>query len=412
MRVFDLFTRRGRSAVGTSGVEADAGARVWGAVNSVPPGVVSDGDLARAGIGRDEFDRVTREQAARVRAEEQAQWEAERELAGDTDYLDDADFAEEADGDPFLAMESVGEPEIVDAWWQSPSTTAVSERAPAPGSWIARNLPARESTDGTVAAPVLDDRGIEDSLQDGDVDEQVVPPTARQVPAEADAEPSRGGHDTEPGARRPEDRNYAALRARWAAEARDDLEAARTEAQRLLGDPGTDARDLETRLYDRVSRQLDATAPTPGEDPATPERAAYARLRLAQSRYDHHTQRGADVVAVSEDHESGLLSAEEADVAEPGQRHVAREPLSEDIGVGRDTDAVLERIDALLAEPKAAPLGQAVAECGHTVAAAEQALRQAEGAREDQARAERCARWSAADAAQTAAEMSEGREWA
>jgi hypothetical protein len=56
-------------------------ARMWDAVNSLPAGVVTDADLDRAGITRDEFNRVTREAAERVDAEEWAQLQAERRQA-------------------------------------------------------------------------------------------------------------------------------------------------------------------------------------------------------------------------------------------------------------------------------------------------------------------------------------------
>lgn len=58
--------------------------RVHTAVNALPAGLVTDGDLARVGIDRDDFDRVTREQDELVHAEEWAQASAEWKRAART----------------------------------------------------------------------------------------------------------------------------------------------------------------------------------------------------------------------------------------------------------------------------------------------------------------------------------------
>jgi hypothetical protein len=194
-------------------------------------------------------------------------------------------------------------------------------------------------------------------------------------------------------------------------------------------------------------------------------RAAAEAFRAGMSGcvqvYERDTASGADTDSAAEDSEP-RLAQEYRDIhgydAESAAAHAAVERLDADLYepdvTARDTDAVLGRIDAVLAEEQAqpdaeresveaaaasdrsarvnaslaasgcadwwddvqesaddVPLAEQVAECGHAVNAAKAAVRHAEITNEDTHRAQRCARWNADDqAAAAAADDNDGQE--
>ncbi|TNC20896.1 prolipoprotein diacylglyceryl transferase [Amycolatopsis alkalitolerans] len=169
-----------------------------------------------------------------------------------------------------------------------------------------------------------------------------------------------------------------------------------------------DVSDWELYYYEPTG-----TAAPPGVPEREPEPGSWIARNLPDRRE----------YAVPEDYEPDVLTAEDdqaeqlaydraedgtepyvgtADAAGPGSRSTSHDQAPS----AEDTDAVLDRIDEVLAEPDEAPLARAVAE-------ADQALHQAAITREDQDRAERCARWAGNDAVHTAvSDTSEGRGWA
>ncbi|SFW50377.1 hypothetical protein [Amycolatopsis australiensis] len=215
-----------------TGLETDP-ARVQAAVNSLPAGVVTDADLEQAGITRDDFNRVTREQAERVGAEEQAQLDAEHEHAagpGDMaeyDELERVRAAVDSLGDGAFTDEDLARvgvtPEqlsrLVDADMDRDAAEYRAEEAALLEGWV-ESYTADDAREVLRNAEALDRhmRGCHiDVSQCGTCNEQehdssdtfwnYQVPAARRRLAQLDADASTGGEVPE---RRPEPDSWIA----------------------------------------------------------------------------------------------------------------------------------------------------------------------------------------------------------
>lgn len=324
----------------------------------------------------------------------------------------------------------------------------VPERAPEPGSWIARNLTDAPEMDTVRAAladlsvgPVTDEvlarLGVTVE-QLWRLDENELPASVRTFLAEEEAAAENAAayderlnalYDRARADGMPVEDSTAWWAANTSPEVRARIEgsilATRARAGRHFGDDSISvSRDTVSDIFDPAAGgsgiRLDRPVPE-----RTPEPGSWIERNLPAR----------PTVTLPDGFEPEVLTAEE-DAAEQlaydrGEDGIAPYTGTADAAgprpsdTPRDTEAVLDRIDELLAdavtgvpererraEAEAAPLAREVAECGRTVAEAEQAVQQAEITHEDRDRAERCARWAADDATQTTSEMSEGRQWA
>ncbi|GAB3375692.1 hypothetical protein [Amycolatopsis echigonensis] len=299
----------------------------------------------------------------------------------------------------------VGEPDVNDADWRTnpPAPSPVPERDPEPGSWIARNLAPADNAD---VGPVVDGERVylEDvqarlaRLADGPVTEESLAQVGldaselhsleyRQLPAAVQeflsAERARV-YEEELRAHEAERRDTA-----------DSLTA--EQAQRILDQ----AAEIDAHTSGcQISVQNCPTCSEQEHDDAAPfwDRVAAAQDRLAGLTPDQITAQAAAENAADP---AVVGQAVERD-AEPGRGARAGQPVPAE--AASDVDSVLGRIDEVLAAPEPPPLGDAVRECDRSLAEAENAVNRAQTVNEDDARAERCARWNSDDACAEAAD--------
>jgi len=133
-----------------------------------------------------------------------------------------------------------------------------------------------------------------------------------------------------------------------------------------------------------IDRHLTPQQPVVDADRGRPAAAdaeqRYARMRALQ---EQHWTDDADVTDADADADTD--GAEQTAVDSAGGAVMA------------EVDAVLDRIDAVLAEPELPPWDEQVARCGESVRAAADAVHRVEVADEDTERAERYAAWNAED---------------
>lgn len=314
---------RNLSGPARSTVDAEL-ARVQAAVNALPAGVVTDADLARVGIDRDEFNRVTREAENRVRAEEQAQRDAERRGL-------------------------IGPPHS--------SSMAAAEGDTALVTTVAEHVAECGNESGTC--------GMCNDWHDGE--------SARQLRADTDTDESAARDGALGEAREPTVEEWMQ---------RGDEIAARFEQEVELWDEDT-AAESTVRAF--------------------PEETHYAAIVVGQrlERLGLRPPGYADAHGPTSWVEY-LTNRAEAAKARAAQQNGGRSA----------TDVSPASSDETRADEggESAPLGKAVMECGRAVSAAEHAARQADAAGEDSARAERCARWNADDQTAEATDDAWSRE--
>ncbi|WP_344858043.1 hypothetical protein [Amycolatopsis ultiminotia] len=248
----------------------------------------------------------------------------------------------------------VGEADVNDAgWrWNPPPAPEVPERAPEPGSWIARNL---------GAAPQQFDRRADEDDDDGLAQHEA------ELRAEREANAAWSAQlDIEVAQHEAELRAEREANAAWVAQL--DIEQVREVVQQ--------AEEIDRHLAgcNLDVGQCATCSAQEHDDGSLRDLAAAARTRLVGMNTGRVDTLGAeDTHQQTDDHR--------------GERDT-----------GHGTDDVLDRIDEVLAdEPDPPPLRATVEDCGRAVAQAEQAVQQAEVEQEDSCRAERCARWNSDD---------------
>ncbi|MFI5606873.1 hypothetical protein [Amycolatopsis sp. NPDC051903] len=279
----------------------------------------------------------------------------------------------------------------------------VTDRAPEPGSWIARNLPARpehELVDGAEQEGLAagSAAAAAEMSADGSTAESIRARLAN-LPAGpvTEADLDRIGVTFDQVDRLPQEQLPASVREFVAAEnARADEEYTRAyyAEQRAAADALSlgQARAIVARAAELRDHMNDCNRPVEHCDTCSDQErddAAYF--------WDDVTAARTRLSGLSDEQIAALEADESADGDTIGGTEVPRAQLAPIENDSEAVDALLGRIDDVLAEPEPTPLAEAVEECGQAVDEAADASHRIEVAGEDAERARRLARWSAED---------------